>query len=62
MDIEYCYKKCKKGKNNSDRFLKENNSVYDAAIDFWFFVDDCFKTCPHKDCHSDKTSADRSDK
>ena len=51
MNLEYCYKCCAKGKKASDEFLEKNNSVYDAASDFWSFTDECFKTCPFKDEH-----------
>lgn len=56
MDLEYCYKKCLKGKTASTRFLEKNNSVYDAAIDFWAFTDECFKTCPYKDEHKKEST------
>lgn len=51
MNFDYCYKKCKLGKSKSAHLLAINNSAYDAAIDFRFFVDECYKTCPHKDQH-----------
>ena len=47
-NLDYCYKCCEKGKKASDEFLDKNNSVYDAASDFWSFTDECFKTCPYK--------------
>lgn len=43
--IEYCGTICEKGKKASKKFLKENNSAFDAAFDFWGFVDECQKTC-----------------
>lgn len=51
MDINYCNKKCTIGQAASNKFLDINNSAYDAAMDFRFFVDNCFKTCPHKAEH-----------
>ena len=52
MDITYCHKKCCIGQQKSDEFLNRNNSAYDAAVDFWFFVDECFKTCPYATEHN----------
>lgn len=34
-----------------EKFLAENNSAFDAAIDFRFFTDSCFKTCQNKTEH-----------
>lgn len=45
MDISYCYEHCAVGKAASDKFLAENNSVLDAAVDFNFFTAECYKTC-----------------
>lgn len=50
-DLGYCYKTCPIGKKASEEFLEKNNSVYDAASDFWAFTDECFKNCPYKDEH-----------
>lgn len=52
MDLKYCNKQCPKGIEARNKFLDENNSAYDAAIDFRFFVDECIKTCPYKDQHN----------
>ena len=51
MNIDYCYKVCEKGKKAGEKFLEKNDSVLDAASDFWSFTDECFKTCPYKDEH-----------
>ena len=51
LDITYCFEKCQKGKVESEKFLSINNSVFDAAIDFQFFTEECFKTCPYKQAH-----------
>jgi hypothetical protein len=48
MDFSYCNEKCPIGKQKSEEFLKANNSAYDAFIDFRFFADECYKTCPYK--------------
>ena len=52
MNIEYCNNKCPKGIEARNKFLDENNSVYDAVTDFWAFTDKCFETCPYKDKHT----------
>lgn len=52
VNITYCSKKCPIGMKASREFLDNNNSAYDAALDFCFFVDECFKTCPYKDMHN----------
>lgn len=49
IDIKYCDKKCPKGMKASKEFLDNNNSAYDAALDFMWFTEECFKTCPYKD-------------
>ena len=46
---DYCHKECPIGKAKSKEFLDANNSAYDAAMDMWFFVEKCIKTCPYKD-------------
>lgn len=51
MNLDYCYKRCEKGKNASKEFLDRHDSVYDAVSDFWAFTEKCFKTCPYKDEH-----------
>jgi hypothetical protein len=51
MDITYCNNKCQKGIEARDKFLNENNSAFDAAVDFWAFTDECYKTCPYKAEH-----------
>ena len=49
MNFKYCYQTCSKGKETSEKFLSENESVYDAAMDFQYFTDKCFETCQYKD-------------
>lgn len=46
---DFCIKSCPLGKKKSKELLDKNNSVYDAAMDMRFFVEECLKTCPHKD-------------
>ena len=45
----YCNEICPIGVKARDKFLAGNNSVYDAVIDFRFFVAECHKTCPYKE-------------
>jgi hypothetical protein len=49
MDYTYCYKYCEKGKAEASKILADSESVSDAAIDFNYFVEECFNTCPYKD-------------
>lgn len=51
MNLEYCNEVCQIGKQKSKEFINKNNSFYDAAVDFRFFVDSCFKTCPYKEMY-----------
>lgn len=51
MDITYCCKECNIGKETSKKLLEENNSAHDAAMDFVFFTERCFYTCPYKKEH-----------
>lgn len=37
----YCTQECAVGKPQSDKFLAQNNSAFDAAIDMQNFVDRC---------------------
>ncbi len=46
---DFCIKGCPLGTEKSKEFLDKNNSAYDAAMDMHFFVENCIKTCPHKD-------------
>ena len=55
LDITYCYEKCEVGQAAAKRFLDLNNSAFDAATDFRFFTDNCFKTCPNKKEHAKET-------
>lgn len=51
LDLNYCDEQCSIGVETRNKFLDENNSAYDAAIDFWAFTKKCFETCPYKDKH-----------
>lgn len=55
MNLDYCYEKCTIGNCASKEFLNNNNSAYDAAMDFLRFTEDCFKTCPYKEVHQEFT-------
>jgi hypothetical protein len=54
-DLSYCYEKCEKGSVFAKKSIWDCESVFDAAFDFQCFVDECFKTCPYKDCHKKVT-------
>jgi hypothetical protein len=45
---EFCLKHCEIGKQKTKELLANNNSAYDAALDFFWFVEKCKKTCPHR--------------
>lgn len=45
---DFCIKGCTIGLAKCEEFLNKNNSAYDAAMDMYFFVDECIKTCPYK--------------
>lgn len=51
VDIAYCNKECCVGKEMSRKLLEEENSAHDAAINFVFFTEKCFDTCPYKNEH-----------
>ena len=55
VDMTYCDKKCPIGMKASREFLDNNNSAYDAALDFCFFVEECFKTCPCREIYNKTT-------
>ena len=55
MNIGYCDNICPLGSKKSEEFLDKNNSVFDAAIDFTYFVEECFKTCPYREYHIKET-------
>ena len=57
MDISYCNDVCSIGKAARDKFLDINNSAFDAAADFRFFTENCFKACPFKTEHSKREEA-----
>ena len=54
FDIKYCYEHCSIGKEASSKYLELNSSVFDAAIDFQYFTENCFKICPYKQAHINK--------
>lgn len=62
MDITYCNDECPIGKVAREKFLADNNSALDAAMDFRFFTDNCFKACLYKAEHlkREKESANES--
>jgi hypothetical protein len=51
MNRRYCDTQCPIGKKKSEEFLNRYNSAYDAALDFIWFTEECFKTCPYKEQH-----------
>lgn len=51
MDITYCNTKCAIGISARKAFLDENDSVFEAAADFNYFIEDCYESCPHKEVH-----------
>lgn len=51
MNLTYCNTQCPIGMKARKDFLNDNNSVCDAASDFWAFTEECFKTCSYKDKH-----------
>jgi hypothetical protein len=51
MNITYCNNECIIGKLVREKLLKENNSVFDAAFDFNYFAENCFKSCTYKEAH-----------
>ena len=46
---DFCIKGCPLGREKSKELLDKNNSAYDAAMDMYFFVEECVKTCPYRD-------------
>ncbi len=52
-DITYCGECCEIGKVAKEECLANNNSVFDAASDFWYFTENCFKTCSHNNIKND---------
>lgn len=49
MNGTYCYEKRTIGKQAAKEILAESESVSDAAIDFHYFIEKCYKNCPYKD-------------
>lgn len=54
----YCFEVCPKGKEMKNYLLDNNNSVYDAVVDFKLFEKECAKTC---DKVKEKENADIQD-
>ena len=54
----YCFEVCPKGREMKDYLLDNNNSVYDAVVDFKLFEKECVKTC---DKVKEKENADIQD-
>ena len=48
MCKDFCFDNCPIGREAKQKFLDENNSAYDAAIDFRLFVEECKKSCKIK--------------
>lgn len=48
LNITYCYEQCPVGRAASEEFLNTNNSVFGAAMEFQYFTENCFNTCPNK--------------
>lgn len=45
----YCIEKCPIGKKQSDKFLEDAESAWDAAFDMQMFVNKCLeKGCPYE--------------
>lgn len=61
MDISYCNEVCPIGKAARDKFLDINNSALDAATDFRFFTDNCFKACQFKSEHLKREQENKSE-
>jgi hypothetical protein len=51
LDITFCYEKCQRGKEASEKSLAIHDSVFAAAFYFNCFVETCFKTCPYVQEH-----------
>jgi hypothetical protein len=49
MDIVFCNEKCPMGIKAKEKFLNENNSAFDAFIDFENFISKCILACEYKD-------------
>ena len=62
MDYSYCDKQCPIGIEARNKFLAKNDSVFDAAMDFYFFTEECFKTCPQKELHKVKQKTNNKEK
>ena len=50
----FCVEKCPLGKEQAQKFLRESESISDAAIDMQMFVDVCRKT----GCHYEESQAE----
>ena len=51
---KYCIKQCPIGVRAREKFMQEAESISDAAIDMWEFVDSCVE----KGCEFEKERAD----
>ena len=45
VDKQYCSEKCPIGIAKKEELLNSNNSAYDAAMDMYWFVEQCCRTC-----------------
>jgi hypothetical protein len=52
VNLRYCNNSCPIGQKESKEILDNNNSAYDAALDFMWFAEKCFETCPYKAQHT----------
>ena len=48
QNISYCGEHCPIGKAEKRKCLDNSESVFDAVMDFWYFADECKKTCIQK--------------
>ncbi len=58
MDTKYCCEQCEKGQKFVKRAIRACESVFDAVLDFSYFIKECFETCPHKEFHKKENSND----
>lgn len=54
-ELNYCFNKCKKGKEKAGIFLEIDDSVFDAVEDFKEFIEECKKTCHLGECLNNET-------
>ena len=60
LNLTFCNNECSKGQAAKEQFLANNNSAFDAIIDFWHFTDECFNTCPYKEQHNSDITSEES--